>query len=40
MEESLKDGKTGCDDVVEMGVNALYQVGLEPNVKLVKYEDK
>jgi hypothetical protein len=39
-EELLKDGKTGCDDVVEMVINALYEVGLEPAIKLVKYEDK
>jgi hypothetical protein len=39
-EEMLKDGKTGCDDVVEMVINALYEVGLEPAIKLVKYEDK
>lgn len=39
-EEILKDGKTGCDDVIDMVVNALYEVGLEPAIKLVKYEDK
>jgi len=38
-EEILKDSKTGCDDVIEMVINALYQVGLEPAIKLAKYED-
>jgi hypothetical protein len=39
-EEILNDRKTGCDDVISMVANALYEAGLDPTIKLVKFEDK
>lgn len=39
-EEMTKDGKTGCDEVLEMVKNELYNIGLDVDIKLTKYEDK
>jgi hypothetical protein len=39
-EEITENGKTGCDEVLEMVKNELYNIGLDVDIKLVKYEDK
>jgi hypothetical protein len=39
-EEILEKGNTGCDDLLEQLKDALAEHGFEPEVKLVKYEDK
>jgi len=31
---------TGCDDILEEVKGALAEFGLEPEIKLIKYEDK
>ncbi len=39
-DEIVAKGVTGCDDILEEVKSALAEYGLEPDVKLVKYEDK
>ena len=39
-EEATADGKSGCDDVLEIVKNVMWNEGLEPDIKLIKYEDK
>lgn len=39
-EELLEHGKTGCDELIEQLKDALAEHGFDPDVKLVKYEDK
>lgn len=39
-EELLEKGNTGCDDLLEQIKDALAEHGFEPEVKLVKYEDR
>ena len=39
-EEILANGKTGCDDVIDMVKNQMLDIGIEPEITLVKYEDK
>lgn len=39
-EEITENGKTGCDDVLAMVKNELYNIGLDVDIKLTKYEDK
>jgi predicted metal-binding protein len=39
-EEMLENGNTGCDELLEQVKAALAEYGFEPDIKLVKYEDK
>jgi predicted ATP-grasp superfamily ATP-dependent carboligase len=39
-EELLAEGKTGCDELLEQFKDALAEHGFDPEVKLIKYEDK
>jgi hypothetical protein len=39
-EEILENGKTGCDELLEQLKDALADHGFDPDVSLVKYEDK
>lgn len=39
-EELLATNTTGCDDLLQQIGDALAEHGFDPDVKLVKYEDK
>ena len=39
-EELASKGETGCDELLEQMKDALAEGGFEPNIKIIKYEDK
>jgi hypothetical protein len=39
-EEMLEGGATGCDELLVTIKEGLAQIGFEPEVTLIKYEDK
>lgn len=39
-EELNRKGQTGCDDLIEQMKDSLAEGGFDPDVKLVKYEDR
>jgi hypothetical protein len=39
-EEMLEGGATGCDELLVTIKEGLAQIGFEPEITLIKYEDK